>query len=145
MPRPAGHPARRRWLLTAAVIAAIAGASGFFSAGLSAGKAQLILREGSVTVSIATRGVPYPANIGGSDFRHLPQWTFERGWWEGGGCTSDTLNVDIPLWIPFAASCLMVGIAPLISIRTVSPSRLQVGTSRSFTTQPTTALSPSSQ
>lgn len=145
MPRHAGHPARRRWLITATVIAAIAGASGFFSAGLSAWKAQLILREGSVTISVATRGMPFTAHCGFGGLHLNPRWTFERGWWEGGGCTSDTLNVDMPLWIPFAASCLMVGIAPLISIRTVSPSRLQVGTSRPLTTQPTTALSPSPQ
>ncbi|MBU6413463.1 MAG: hypothetical protein KGS45_08305 [Planctomycetes bacterium] len=117
MPHLVRQSARVRWLIIAAVIAAMTWASGFVSAGIGAWKSQFILREGTVTISLATRGNPYPLHCGMGGFKSFPNWTFERGWWYGGGCTSNSVNVDMPLWIPFASSLLMVGIAPLIPMR----------------------------
>lgn len=127
MHRPAGHPARRPWLITAAVVAALAWGSGFAYFSCAVPRARCTLNSGTLLMSFATRGKPFQSHLGIGEYHSLPNWTFERGWWQSGGCTTDSLHIAMPLWIPFAGTCLMAGLAPWIPVRRQPMARLYVG------------------
>ncbi len=134
MPRLAEHLRRRRWLIAAAVVAALAWCSGFAYFSCAIPRVRCTLSSGTLLMSFATRGNPFQPHLGIGEFHTLPNWTFERGWWQSGGCTTDSLHIAMPLWIPFVSTCLMASFAPLIPVRIATPSRLMVG---KVSTQPT--------
>ncbi len=123
----APHLARTRWLITAAVIAALAWVSGFRYFSCAAVGTRCMLSSGTLLMSFATRGYPYQSHVEIGEWHPLPNWTFERGWWRSGGCTSDSLHIAMPLWIPFAGTCLMAGLVPWIPVRRSPTARLYVG------------------